>query len=51
MGNELSRHIDQAQKTGILQLRNFKLTKVLSINWKKRSLKFFLDTTRIISNF
>lgn len=28
MGNELSQHIDQAQKSGILQLRNFKLTKV-----------------------
>jgi hypothetical protein len=28
MGNELSQHVDQAQKTGILQLRNFKLDKV-----------------------
>jgi hypothetical protein len=29
MGNELSQHIDQSQKTGVLQLRNFKLTKVM----------------------
>lgn len=28
MGNELGQHIDQSQKTGVLQLRNFKLTKV-----------------------
>lgn len=28
MGNELSQHIDNSQKTGILQLRNFKLTKI-----------------------
>ncbi|RNA35469.1 leucine-rich repeat-containing 57 isoform X2 [Brachionus plicatilis] len=28
MGNELSRHIEQAKKTGVLQLRDFKLTKV-----------------------
>lgn len=28
MGNELSQHVEQAQKTGVLQLRNFKLTKV-----------------------
>ena len=29
MGNELGQHIDQSQKTGVLQLRNFKLTKVI----------------------
>lgn len=28
MGNELSQHIDNSQKTGILQLRNFKLNKI-----------------------
>lgn len=28
MGNELSQHVDQAKKTGILQLRSFKLTKL-----------------------
>lgn len=28
MGNELSKHIEQAQKSGILQLRSFKLNKV-----------------------
>jgi Leucine-rich repeat (LRR) protein len=28
MGNELSQHVEHAQKTGILQLRNFKLVKV-----------------------
>jgi Leucine-rich repeat (LRR) protein len=28
MGNELPKHIEPAKKTGILQLRNFKLDKV-----------------------
>ena len=28
MGNELSQHIEQSQKTGVLQLRSFKLTQV-----------------------
>ena len=28
MGNELSQHIDNSQKTGVLQLRSFKLAKV-----------------------
>jgi len=28
MGNELGQHVNQSQKTGVLQLRNFKLTKV-----------------------
>ena len=28
MGNELSQHLEQSKKTGILQLRNFKLAKV-----------------------
>lgn len=28
MGNEMSQHIDNSQKTGILQLRNFKLNKI-----------------------
>ncbi len=28
MGNELSKHIEHAQKSGVLQLRNFKLNKV-----------------------
>ena len=32
MGNEMSQHIEHAQKTGVLQLRNFKLTKVSPAN-------------------
>ena len=28
MGNEIPRHVEQAQKTGVLQLRDFKLDKV-----------------------
>jgi len=34
MGNELGQHIEQSQKTGVLQLRNFKLAKVIIFNLK-----------------
>ncbi len=39
MGNELSQHISHAQKTGVLQLKNFKLLKVRL--WTK-NLKIFI---------
>ena len=45
MGNELSQHVEQSKKTGVLQLRNFKLTQVnfILIKWPNMFKKFTLQ--------